>query len=317
MPNPIRFDTKIILAKIETTYGTDPTPTGAANAMLMKGVEIRPMEGQDVSRNIERPYMGAQEEFPAGLYSVLTGSVELVGSGSTGVAPAWGPLLRACGCAEVVTADVVAGDGTVKYNPITDNIESVCLHFYVGTTRHILKGCRGSAEFGFNAQGIPEIKFTLTGLFSIPTDQARPTPDLTHFMVPSVVSQANTPTFTVDTQSLVTNSVTFNLGCSVSPRLYIGREAVIITDRAESLTAKVEAVPLTTWDPFTKANNRTRVAVVLQHGTTVGRRVKLEAGSCAIKRLSGYENSQNILEWPLQLTPQPTAGNDQWLLTLT
>jgi len=319
MPNPIRFDTKIILAKIEATYGTDPTPTGAANAMLMKNVEIRPMEGQDVSRNIERPYMGAQEQFPAGLYSVLTGSVELVGSGSTGVAPAWGPLMRACGVAEVVTADAVPGDGsgTVKYNPVTNNHESVCLHYYVGGTRHILKGCRGTAELSCNAQGIPEAKFTLTGLFSIPTEQTRPTPTLTGFQVPSVVSQANTPIFTIDGISLVMNSVTFNLGGSVAPRLWIGREAVIITDRAESIAAKVEAVPLTTFDPFTKANTRARVAFALQHGTTAGKRVKVEAGSCAVNRLSGYENSQNILEWPLQLTPQPTAGDDQWLLTLS
>lgn len=317
MPNPIRFDTKIILAKIETTYGTDPTPTGALNAMLMKNVEIRPMEGQDVSRAIELPYMAAQEEFPAGLYSVLTGSVELVGSGSTGVAPAWGPLMRACGVAEVVTPDAVVGDGTVKYNPVSSNHESVCLHYYVGSTRHILRGCRGAAELTFNAQGIPEAKFTLTGLFSIPTEQARPTPDLAAFQLPEVVSHANTPTFTVDGISLVMNSVNFTLGGKVDPRLWIGREVVIITDRAESIVAKVEAVPLTTFDPFTKANTRARVPLVLQHGTVPGKRVKLEAGSCAIKRPSSYENSQNILEWPLQLTPQPTAGDDQWLLTLT
>lgn len=32
--------------------------------------------------------------------------------------------------------------------------------------------------------------------------------------------------------------------------------------------------------------------------------------------LSGYEEQQGIAEWPLSFSPQPTAGNDQWKLTL-
>ena len=110
MPAAIKFDSKILLAKIEVTYATDVVPTGAADAVLAKNIELRPMEGQDVSRELEQPYIGAQEELPVGLYSVLTYEVEAVGSGSTGVAPAWGPLMRSCGVAEVVTEDDDPGD---------------------------------------------------------------------------------------------------------------------------------------------------------------------------------------------------------------
>ncbi|KAK0331661.1 hypothetical protein LTR94_028026 [Friedmanniomyces endolithicus] len=86
MAEPIKWRSKIILAKIEplASYGVDSVPTGALNAMLMTNVTFQPMEGQSVSRNLERPYMGAQEELPVGLYSVLQGDIELVGSGSTG-----------------------------------------------------------------------------------------------------------------------------------------------------------------------------------------------------------------------------------------
>ena len=38
-----------ILAKIETTYGTDASPV-AANAILASNVSFNPMEGQDVDR---------------------------------------------------------------------------------------------------------------------------------------------------------------------------------------------------------------------------------------------------------------------------
>ncbi|NTT88503.1 hypothetical protein HS053_21670, partial [Tabrizicola sp. SY72] len=48
MPNFWRL--QALLAKIETVYGTDPTPTGAANAILAEDVRVMPMEGQDVTR---------------------------------------------------------------------------------------------------------------------------------------------------------------------------------------------------------------------------------------------------------------------------
>lgn len=107
MPDPIKWKSKIILSKIEpaNAYGADAGPTGAANAMLLTDVSFSPMEGEDVSRNIELPWQGAQEELGTAFRAVLTGSFELVGSGTPGVPPAWGPLLRSCGAAEVVTPD--------------------------------------------------------------------------------------------------------------------------------------------------------------------------------------------------------------------
>lgn len=313
----IRWESKIILAKIEETYATDSSPAGAANAMLMKNVELSPMEGQDVSRELEQAFLGAQEELPTGLYVVLTGAVELVGSGETGVAPAWGPLLRACGVAETVTPDDEPGDGIVEYEPVTDGHESCTIHFWIGTTRHVMLGTRGTAVITVNAQGIPEIRFTLTGLFSTPSNQSRPTVDLSAFMTPQVATKTNTPTFTIDSINFVASEISFDLGGSVEPRLLIGREEILIVRRQELISARVEAVALGTFDPFSLAIARTRKAVVLEHGTTAGKRFALEAPTCALRRLTGFQNSQNVLEWPLQLTPLPDAGDDQWKITLS
>jgi hypothetical protein len=38
MAEPKYWKTKILLAKSEVTYGTDPTPTGASNAILASDV---------------------------------------------------------------------------------------------------------------------------------------------------------------------------------------------------------------------------------------------------------------------------------------
>lgn len=317
MPEPIRWRSKVILAEIEVTYGTDPTPAGDANAMLLSDVEFRPMEGEDVPRNHEKPFLGARETIPAGLHGILTASVELAPSGETGVAPAWGPLLRACGVAEVVTPDDNPGDGTVVYTPVSDEHESVTIHFWIGGTRHILTGCRGTGTVTVNAQGIPVFRATLTGLYSTPTKTSQPTIDVSAFKRSLIATKTNTPTFKIDGVSFVLREFGFNLGNDVQQRLLIGRESIEIVDRAEQISARVEAVPLDTWDPFTEAETSSLVAVELVHGTSAGNRFKFEADHCLVQRLSGFENSQNILEWPLALVPQPDEGDDQWTITLT
>ena len=316
MAAAIKWRSKIILSKIEATYATDAAPTGAANAMLLTNVEFRPMEGEDVARDIERAFLGAQEEFAVALRAVITGSIELVGSGTAGTAPHWGPLVRACAIAETVT---VGPPANVEYTPITDDQESATIHFWIGGTKHALVGARGTAELMIEAQRIPTLRVTLTGLWVGPVEAARPSPvTLTGFQVPQVATDANTPTFEIDSVPLVLRRCSFNLGNDVQPRLLIGREEILIVDRAEEIAAVVEAVPLTDFDPFALARDRTRVAVDITHGTVAGKITTISAPTCAVKRQSGYEQQQQILEWPLRLTPLPTdAGNDQYAITLT
>src|SRR5262245_10392269 len=102
MPAAIRWNLMVLLAKIEGTYATDPTLTGGANAMLVKNCEIRPMEGEDVSRELIQAYLGGQATIPAALRMSLSFETELAGSGVAGTAPGWGPLARGCGLAQTI-----------------------------------------------------------------------------------------------------------------------------------------------------------------------------------------------------------------------
>jgi hypothetical protein len=241
MAEPIKWKSKIVLAKMETTYGVDPTPTGAANAMLLTDVTLQPMEGEDVSRNLDLPYLCAQEQFPTALRVVLTASFELVGSGTAGTAPAWGPLLRMTSAAEVLTVG-----SKVEYTPISDAAESGAIYFVIGTWLHKMLGVRGTGVVTLNAQGIPVCRMTLTGLFVRPIDQARPTPVYSAFQTPQVATKANTPTFTIGAVPFVMRNFAFDLGNDVQFRGLIGVERVIIVDKNESINATVEAVPAAT-----------------------------------------------------------------------
>ena len=312
--DPIFWKSKIILAKSETDYAQDAGPTGALNAMLMTDVQIQPMEGEDVSRNLERPYMGAQEELPTALRVVITGSVELVGSGTPGVAPAWAPILRACGVAQIVTAGT-----SVEYVPVTEGHESVCMHLQIGPWRHVLLGGRGTAVITCTAQGIPVARVTMTGLFVRPSDQARPTNVIVAgFQGPQVATKQNTPGLTIGGQPFIMRAFELNLACDVQPRMLVGFEGILIVDRKDTLTVTVQAVPYASYNPFAVAEDRTRQVVELRHGTVAGRRVQVACGQTQQRRPGGIETNQNIAEWALQFTPLPSdAGIDQWKITIT
>ena len=312
MPAPLKWKTKILLFKTDATYGTDPVPTVGANAILATEVVLTPMEGSDVSRDLEQPYLGAQGTIPAELQAKLAFDVELSPSGTAGTAPAWGPLLRACAMAQTISAAV-----SVTYNPITDNHESLTVYFWIDTTRYVMLGARGNAKLMISAQGIPYLKCEFTSLYVQPAEIARVTPVLTAFQKPQLATKANTPTFTLNAVAFVLRELTLDLGNQIEPRFLIGSESILITDKAETLETTVEAQPLSAFNPFALAAAQTAVPLVLTHGVGAGKIATLNVPAAQMQRPQGLSNAQNIKEWPLRMVPLPTAGNDQFTLVLT
>lgn len=318
MADPIRWSSMLALIKAEplNAYGIDPVPTGAANAMLLTNVQFQPMEGQEVTRAVERPYMGAQESIYVGLYCVLTADIEMVGSGTAGTAPAWSPIMRACGAAEVITVGT-----SVEYTPITDNQESVAVYFQVGPNRYVMLGARGTGVFTINAAGIPVFRVTLTGLFTVPAVAVRPTVDLTKWQKPQAASKATTPVYTIDGIAFVGRDFSLTLGNDVQPRMLFNQERIVIVGKQESIAMTVEAVPMSTYNPVARSANLTaeapRVPIEVTQGTIPGRIVNIKANKAVQNRFAGGQANQGIEEWPLGFTPMPDAGNDQWKITLT
>jgi hypothetical protein len=109
---PLLARRRTILAKIETTYGTDSVPTGAADAILVRNLEITPMEQDLASRDLVRPYLGSSEQIPAAIRATLGFEIEIAGAGTAGNAPAWAPLLRACAFAQNLLATAHTGTAT-------------------------------------------------------------------------------------------------------------------------------------------------------------------------------------------------------------
>jgi hypothetical protein len=309
---PIFHRSNILLFRTEATYGTDPVPTGAAHAILAVDMKLMPMEGQDISRELGFPNMGAEPTIPVDVHSKLTFKVELAPSGSLGVAPSWGALLRACGCAQTIVAST-----SVTYNPVSSGHESGTFYFYLGSTLYRVTGARGTAKFAIKASGIPYIEFEFTGLFNAVAEGSRPTPTLTGFRAPLAASRTNTPVFTLGGIALVMREFTLDLGNQIETRFLINSESVMLVDRAEKVDITVEAEAMTLINPYALAAAQATQAIVLQQGVTAGNRATINVPMAQLQRPAGLEQSQNIVEWPLSLIPLANAGNDQWTLVLT
>lgn len=308
---PIYFRKMVLLAKTETTYATDPTLTGAVNAVLARNVSIADMEGNDVSRDLVQPNFGNQPTVPADLHVTIEFDTELAGSGTAGTAPAWGPLFRAAGCAEVIVAAT-----SVTYSPITDNAESAYLKFWMGSTLHAIKGARGTGKLNVNAQGIPFVHWKFWGLYTPPSEVSAAVPVFTAWKKPLIVNKANTQ-FTVNATALVMRSFSLDLANPVEPRLLVNKESIELTDHKEEIEFTAEAVPVTTMDIHGLANSQATVPVSLIHGVTAGNIITLSAPTAQFQRPSGYSNSQGIAERALKMLALPNAGNDQWSLAAT
>lgn len=297
---------KTLLAKVESVYGTDPVPTGAANAILAANVTLRPIEGEDVNRDVIQPFLGARGDILVNTHVALEFDVEIAGAGAVDAPPKYGPLLRACGLAETITPTT----GPVDYDPVSENQESVTIYMNYDGTRHAMLGVRGTVSLSLTAAALPRYRFVVTGLFVAVADQALPTVDTSGFQTALQVSTTNTPVFTLDGLAAVLQELNVDLGSQVQYRGLVNSESVVISDRVATGSALFEAPPLATKDFFAIAIARTKVALALTHGTVAGNKVLLAAPTAEVGR-PAYENSQGIVMLRTPLKFIPSAGDDE------
>jgi hypothetical protein len=309
---------RLLLAKIETTYGTDPTPTGAANAILLKGnPTLTPLDAEIVDRDILRNYLGSSEQIVAAYSAKLEFEVEIAGAGAAGTVPAYGPLLRMCAHSETVTAST-----KVEYKPISGSFESGTLWFQLpdDTTPaqsvvHKMVGARGNVVFTFNAKGVPSMKFTMTGLYVAVSEAAVISGTYTGFKTPVAVNKANT-TFSFFSYAAKMAAFELDAGCEVVYRNLVNEESVRIVDRKGKGTTTFDAPTITAKDFFAASLVSTLGAVSLVHGVGAGNIFEIASATADLVNPT-YGDDNNIATMTMPHTYVPTtAGNDEYTLTV-
>lgn len=300
------FRKKYILAVVETTYGTDPTPDGA-NAILTKNLAPSFMQGNRVTRDLDRPTLGNDAEIATGRFTQLSFDVEIAGSGAAGTAPGWGPLLRACGFDETILATT-----SVTYQPVSEDFESLTIYFYMDGELHKLTGARGTVSLNLSRDQIPVMSFTFTGLYN---DPAAPgsiiTPDNSAFVKPLAVNKANTPTYLVDSHPVRAEGFTLDMANEVPYRNVVNSESVMITDRAPAGTLAFEEVRIGTKNFWQIAKNETLVPVSIIHGTTEGNIVEIASTRVQLSQPSVSDSDGiAIMNMATRFVPS-SSGDDE------
>lgn len=315
-----RFTKKTaLLAKLETIYGTDSMPTGAANAMVISNVSYELMY-DSVERQIMRAHFGAQGSLHNTRFGKLSFDVELAPSGIAGTAPAWGVLVRACAMAEIITAGA-----RVEYSPITDGQESITLTFLQDGAAHKLLGAMGTWSLSMNEGEIPMLKFEFVGIDGGLVEGSMPSTTLTAWRAPQLVSSDNSAglkfggalaagVLTGGTQ-FPSRGLSITLGNEVKSRRMLSRQAVDIVERKTTGSCQMELTAAQEVALINDINAHTLSTLSFEHGSAAGSKVLVFAPS--VQRMTPKRVDQDgIAQMSVDLALLPSAANDELRLIL-
>lgn len=305
-----------ILSKIETTQGTDCTPAGATNALLVSNMSINPLVASNVSRDLVRSYFGASEQLVGTAYVQVEFTVELAGSGTAGTAAPWGELLRACGFIEsgLVTY--------AQYVPDTPaNQKSATIYYYDDGVLHKLLGAKGDCSFELGVGQRPVAKFKFLGKDGGITAVSVAATTLTGWKTPAIINDTNTADVTLGGSysiSVVTGGTAYTsrglqlaLGNQVEYTPLLGADYIDIT--AREVTGSVEfdltAAQEVSFMAAVKANTLQSLSLV--HGATTGYIVGVSLAAVQfINPKKADINGRRLIGYDIRSVPSATTGND-------
>ena len=305
-----------LIAKIESSEGTDPTPVGGSNAVLTTNVEVTPIEADNVQSPTLLGFLGnsTRGTVLANKRVSISFDVELSGSGAAGTAPAYGPLLKSCGLSETVSSST-----SVTYAPVSASFSSCTIYCFYDLVRHKITGARGTVTFNLVAGQIATASFQFVGLYNAPdsTDMSG-TFTVANQAAGLEVNDTNVTTATVHGQ---TSQRIESFDLALNNELFYKETASsknsLIVNRAPGGTVVLEAPDTTSVDWFAKALATATGATDIILGGTGGNIVRIKADQTDIAGVTyGDTGGVRHLSIPYLALPS-TAGNNEMSLIFT
>jgi len=294
----------IILAKVETTYGVDALPTPANNAMLAYELKYE-LTGEKKPRDPVKPWYGMYGGVNVYEGQKISFSVELKASGSAGVPPRIGALLRACNMAEVIAPGL-----SVAYNPLStqSTAESVTIYYYLDGKLYKLRGARGTFKSDFTVNEICKLDFEFTGLYEAPTTAALPTPTF-ETGYPNIFANAY---FDYDSLFPIISKVSVDIGNVVNKRPNAnnarGVSEYFIGGREVKGSFDPEITPVIDyWNYF---KNTEQIDIAFEVGSGAGKVCGWYLSQVILEPPALGER-ENILTQEIKFSAHPLAGNDE------
>ena len=307
---------KFLIAKIESTYGTDPSPVGGSDAVQVSSLEITPIESDNVQAAAFQGFLGnsTRSTLVANKRVSVTFDVELAGSGTAGTAPAFGPLLKSCGLSETISAGV-----SVTYAPVSSSFSSATIYCFYDGTQHKITGARGSVSFNMAAGQFGVMSFNFIGIYNAPDGTALSGSFTVANQAAALeVNDTNVTTATFHGVSSVRlESFDLALNNELLYKETASNKEVIITNRAAGGTAVIEAPAIGTTDFFAKAVAVATGASSFVLGGTSGNIVTLNAAQTDITGCS-YADTNGVIALSMPYLALPTtAGNNEMSLVFS
>ncbi len=299
---------KVLLWKMESTYGVDSVPTNTANVIVAQNVDINPLEMETDDYTPVSDTFGSNEMIVGAVWSTISFDVLLCGGGTPlGTVPNHGPILRASGWAQTVNAST-----SVAYNLVSKGEESACMYYYVDGVLQKMLGIRGSISENWQARKAPRLTFKGIGLNVPMIDAALPVPTLPTIPRPVAMNKANT-VLTIGGYAARLSSFTIDQNNDVQYRNLTGREDVTIVGRSMSGKISVE-MPLVAEKDFLGAAGlctlATPSAMSIVHGTAAGNIITRTLPRVQLmKPKPRVEQGVLMLECDLHIARN--AGNDE------
>ena len=306
---------KFLIAKIESSYGVDPTPVGGSNAIQVTNLDVTPIESDNVQAAAYQGFIGnsTRSTLVANKRVSVTFDVELAGSGTAGTAPAFGPLLKSCGLSETVVADT-----SVTYAGVSSSFDSATIYCFYDGTRHKITGARGSVSFNFTAGQFAVASFNFIGIYNAPDGTGASGYIVANQAAAVEVNDTNmtTATFFGEASQRI-ESFDLALNNELIYKETASSQEVLITNRAPSGTVVIEAPTITAKDFFTVATGTSTGSIDFQHGQTAGNIVTVTTAQSDLGNLT-YSDQDGIQMLNVPFIAVPTsAGNDELSLAYT
>lgn len=240
------FRRQLMLVKVETSVGTDASPTAGANAILVRDVSIT-FDQQQLDRPVYLPDISNAPLRPGRTTATLTFAAEIKGSGEWKTAPKIGTLFRGCGFAQTA----LASDAGFDYDPISSSPESLTFYLYIDGLLHKVLGARGSFNITAAAGEVALANFTFQGSYVAPTDSAIPSGIAYEESLPPIVEEVGLEV--LDLASCA-QQFTIDVANTLNPRMCVnaaeGVQGYSLTARNVTGSFNPEAVLMATNNPF-------------------------------------------------------------------
>lgn len=294
----------VILAKVESSYGSDSTPVAATDAILCSEPQIKPI-GKRLERDNIRASISPLQPIIIGEMYEITFVTEIKGSGTAGTAPEIAPLFLGCGMAETVVAST-----SVAYDPVSSSFDSLSIYFYRDGILHKILGARGDLQAVVESSEYGKISWTFQGIYAGPADVSLVSGTYNAILPPICVAS----TFTMGSYTPVARKVEVGLNNALGRRDDItqttGLKEIIITRRDTKGSFDPESVLVTTKNFWSEWNASTAQALSCIIGVTAGNIYEISGPKCVFDDLS-YGDRDGNLTLEIPFTMAMDTGDDE------